>query len=271
MKNIVSIFALSLIIVSCSKSTTENTTVADSDSLKNDTIKNQLVVDSVALVDSMEISPLLTAKFDQNVLQLQGLKKIALDSIYKGELYDKGVPPYNYTKESITEILQNRKKTYFDNTAKDNKEFQPQVKQTWDRISKMKVYSNQNDYLTIQYTGYSYTGGAHGSSYELYRVIDLKTQKKIQLSDIVDVDKVDWNAVLLKNLGKDYQGNLFEQDELSYNTNFYFDSEGITFVYNQYEIAAYVYGIIPIKVPYGDINAQLKNDFKTQMGITATN
>ena len=60
---------------------------------------------------------------------------------------------------------------------------------------------------------------------------------------------------------------IFEPGKLSYNQNFYFDSQGITFVYGQYEIAPYAAGIIPIHIPYSKIMEALKPDFKNRMDI----
>lgn len=266
MKKVIFTSLLSALVLSaCTKTTTEKN-VSSNDTLTLDAEKPAFAYDSLRVGDSLDVTPLVSAKYNQKVLVFEGLERNVLDSLYKEELYDSIAPSISYSKDEVQALLEERKSKYYTDTKANVAEFQPGSKQTWDQVSEMNVVSNENDYLTVKYTGYGYTGGAHGYAYEKYKVADLKNQIILKLSDIVDVTKVNWNEVLLQHMDERKDG-LFEPQNLTYNSNFYFDSKGITFTYNQYEIAAYVYGIIPVTVPFEAIKSALKPDFKQRMGI----
>ena len=142
----------------------------------------------------------------------------------------------------------------------------PSFRQTWNQNSEMDVFSNRNGFLTIQYLGDGFMGGAHGYAYEIYKVVDVRNQMKIQLEDILNVNNVDWNPLLLRYLGH-RSTELFDKNKLSYTQNFYFDKEKLTFVYGQYEIAAFAFGIIKIEVPLKEIQGALRPEFITRMGL----
>lgn len=266
MKSIfISALAFGFALVSCTKTTTTQTD-KENDTLAAMDQKDSFSYDSLVVGDSLNVSDLVSAKFRQKVLVFTGLDKPVLDSLYKSELYDSIAPNVAYTRPEVQSLLEERKNHYYTQTKADVLDFKPSTHQVWDRVSEMDVVSNENGYLTVHYNGYGYTGGAHGYAYDFYSVVDLENQKKLELKDIVDIDKVDWNKVLLKAADERKEG-YFEPAKLTYNKNFFFDDKGLSFTYNQYEIAAYVYGIITITVPYSDISTALTPEFKQRMGI----
>lgn len=257
-------------LLSCQKQINESkTSSADSvtvNSTKSETAVNQLRIDSVRVADSVKISNFVTADFQNKSLVFTGLNKIVLDSLYNSGLAPEATKFNDFSKKGIETSLKNEMQDYFDDVKKQQAEYSPSFKQTWSVHSDMSVFSNENQYLTVKYSGDGYSGGAHGYAYEQYKVVDVKNQKKLMLNDILDASKVDWNKILLKNIG-DGSDALFEKDKLTYNHNFFFDKDKITFSYGQYEIAAYVYGIIEIAVPFSEISGALKPEFKQRMGI----
>src|SRR5699024_734101 len=116
----------------------------------------------------------LTAIFRSSVLVFPNLtNKILLDSIYS---------PLNlklkeYSKEKISAEIDAQKKEYYDGVKKSLEDWAPDFPQTWEQNSYMKMFSQLNDYMTVQYKADGYTGGAHGYYNELYRVYDVKTNK----------------------------------------------------------------------------------------------
>ena len=132
----------------------------------------------------------------------------------------------------------------------------------------MKVFSNQNDILTISYENDGFSGGAHGYYNILFKNFDLKTNAVIQLSDIFkDINKVDWNKILMKNFKNPDQKEMLLVDKIPVNNNFYFDSQNITFVYNQYEITAYAAGVVGISIPFSELKPYLKPEFISRNNI----
>jgi hypothetical protein len=126
-----------------------------------------------------------------------------------------------------------------------------------------EIKFNKNNLLNYAISYENYTGGAHGShTYKNYN-IDLATGELLTESEIfVDdfqnemaqilVDKlVEQNGVKspeeLESIG------FFSIDEIYPNDNFSIDETGITYFFNEYEIAAYVIGTIHIHLSYDDI------------------
>lgn len=113
----------------------------------------------------------------------------------------------------------------------------------------------------------SYTGGAHGSYMESYLNVDRATGHVISLSDICApgqepqlIDAIvkqfltDYKCDSLKQLQEEHMIFLL-CDEPVVASQFYFSETGVTFVYNEYEIAPYSEGVITTTVPYATMKA----------------
>ena len=116
----------------------------------------------------------------------------------------------------------------------------------------------------------NYTGGAHGAHAYNHFVIDLKNGKKLKEEDIfIDSYQEQLAAILVAQIAK--QNNVtdpkelenmgfFSVDEIYPNNNFLIDETGITYTFNEYEIAAYVVGPIHVHIPFEDVQLLLKQD-----------
>lgn len=108
----------------------------------------------------------------------------------------------------------------------------------------------------------SYTGGAHGSHFIGYRMINTSTNKIVQLSDLYanrkELDKraekvfrstyeIDADANLQE------EGYWFEDGKFTLNENFYFDQNDIVFYFNPYEIGPYAMGTFTIHIPLSSL------------------
>src|SRR5690606_22978406 len=138
--------------------------------------------------------------------------------------------------------------------------------------SAMKLFSKSDDFLTVQYTSDGYTGGAHGYYNELYKVFDSKTNKTLQLADVIkDQDATIWGRILmahfLKNDLERNQAQMLLVKQIPLNTNFYFDAENLYFLYNQYEIAAYAAGPVLIQIPFTEIKPLLDSAFRQRLNL----
>ncbi len=137
-------------------------------------------------------------------------------------------------------------------------------------ISDNEIKYNQNNILSYSVSFSNYTGGAHGAHSTRYHAIDLKTGKHITEEDIFMEDYqeqlarilVDKIAALnevqdveeLENIG------FFSVDEIFPNDNFLIDETGITYAFNEYEIAAYVVGLTEVHIPYKEIEYLIRKD-----------
>lgn len=150
-------------------------------------------------------------------------------------------------------------------------------------------YSENIDYLddnvlSVTATTYVYTGGAHGNSAIEKRVFDLNHHRQLTLDDIFSQNDIPGIMKLAKKqFLKDL--NLSDQkswEELGYwfkkedsikveskwltddgfylTQNFNVDNEGITFLYQPYEVTCYACGVPEFKLLWKDLGAFLAKD-----------
>jgi hypothetical protein len=114
-----------------------------------------------------------------------------------------------------------------------------------------------------------YKGGAHNAHQYTNRVVDLRTGRRITENEIFVDDYQDALAKIiidgialannvevpeLENIG------FFDINEIYPNRNFHIDETGITYTFNEYEIAAYVVGPVSVKIPYEKIGHLLRRE-----------
>ncbi|MDR1937568.1 MAG: DUF3298 and DUF4163 domain-containing protein [Tannerellaceae bacterium] len=133
-----------------------------------------------------------------------------------------------------------------------------------------EITYNKNDLLCYAVSYENYTGGAHGSHSYMSYVIDLKTGLSLKEKDFFvegyqePLSKILVKKIAEKNRAKDVSElenmGFFSIDEIYPNDNFSIDDNGITYYFNEYEIAAYVVGITQVFLPYDEIRHLLSND-----------
>lgn len=137
-------------------------------------------------------------------------------------------------------------------------------------MSSNDIAYNKNDILSYMVNFENYTGGAHGAHAYNNHVINLKTGDIIKEEDIfIENYEDDLAQILIDRIAK--QNNVdnpkelenvgfFSVDEIFPNGNFLVDDYGITYTFNEYEIAAYVVGATNVHLPYEEIQYLLKKD-----------
>lgn len=126
-----------------------------------------------------------------------------------------------------------------------------------------KVKYLKNDLLTYEMNFNEYTGGAHNMYATTYESFDLKRMRSIKLSDLFKPNfQNQLTAIIVKQLLKDKKvrsvGELTDKGygstgNITPTENFYFDSDGMNFVYNIYEIAPYSVGIVTVHIDFDDL------------------
>ena len=140
---------------------------------------------------------------------------------------------------------------------------------TYNETSNNYIVYNRNDIVSFVAYKDCYYGGAHGSHQYTNRVVDLKTGQQITESDIFVEDYPDDLAIILVNriaLANQVEVTelenigFFDVNEIYPNRNFYVDETGITYTFNEYEIAAYVVGPVSVTIPYDKIRHLLRKE-----------
>ena len=137
-------------------------------------------------------------------------------------------------------------------------------------MSSDDIAFNQDDIISYTVSFENYTGGAHGAHSYNNHVVNLKTGKPITEEEIfVDNYQDNLARILVDQIAK--QNNVsdakelenigfFSVDEIFPNGNFLVDETGITYSFNEYEIAAYVVGVTNDHLPYKEIRYLLRDD-----------
>ncbi|RBQ08790.1 DUF3298 and DUF4163 domain-containing protein [Pedobacter miscanthi] len=140
--------------------------------------------------------------------------------------------------------------------------------------TQQSISYNDNGYVVIDFLADAYTGGAHGNYSSVMYCLDVKNKKQMVLSDIIKVDSNTLQGILERNLRKEYNikakdaiSTVLFDDFIKPNNNFYFNNNGIAFMYNPYEVASYAQGQIVVFIPYADLKTYLVPAFAQRMGI----
>lgn len=135
----------------------------------------------------------------------------------------------------------------------------------WSSSTSYRFQGQFGQFVQVAKTSSEYMGGAHGMAYFSSYVFDLKNKKRVQLKDIVVTGQQDklkeklWQAY--EYWCKDHDMQPFiKKEEFKTSDNFSFNQMGgLTFEYQLYELAPYVYG--PISLDLNETDGLIKTDF----------
>jgi hypothetical protein len=131
------------------------------------------------------------------------------------------------------------------------------------------VLLNRSGLLTVDLSYYAFTGGAHGNSYTQYFVFDAVGGTRLGLDDVfvqgfeerlnklIDSRYREMKGLTAADRLDGEKGMLFD-NVVEFNGNFALTGQGVSFFYNNYEIAPYAVGSTTIELPYGDLENILK-------------
>lgn len=133
-----------------------------------------------------------------------------------------------------------------------------------------QINFNEKDILVFSSTHWEYTGGAHGYGAQQSYIIDLSSGNLVKEDNIYEKDKKDEiTRLIINQLMEDYEvttiqglgeAGFFSPEEIAPNSNLLADNQGITYRYNQYEIAPYSMGVIEVLIPYEKIGKYIRKD-----------
>ncbi|MFN2744828.1 MULTISPECIES: DUF3298 and DUF4163 domain-containing protein [Bacillus] len=177
---------------------------------------------------------------------------------------------YKNVKELVYPQVQNISSKSLQN--KINNDFKRYIEQSYKDYLKNKQDGEQHGYQTAYQTAFSvkylndkklsiltenyvYSGGAHGNTAVRSFNYDLKAKKRVYLTDILNTKKkVDKAKDHILSYIRKHQDVFFPDVKkkdivLDKQTAFYFTKDGITIVFQQYDVAPYVAGNPVVHVP----------------------
>ncbi|MDR1678339.1 MAG: RsiV family protein [Prevotellaceae bacterium] len=137
-------------------------------------------------------------------------------------------------------------------------------------IMNTDILLNEKSILSYQLSRYTDSGGAHGLENTQFLVFDLETGNKLTQRDLFEEGYEPRLAELLKQqimVDKGFESEeqmlfngYFSLENIKANENFSLENEGITYIFNPYEIASYATGATVVSIPYEKIKPLLKKD-----------
>ncbi len=127
-------------------------------------------------------------------------------------------------------------------------------------------------YLTVNYDGYEYWGGAHGYPYRQHYLFDLNTGEELTIYDLYTSTEENFKDVVAKYSVQNWKENPeiyfnSEEEEETVYQDFYdnasldmamrFEKQGIVIEYSPYEYGPYAVGFIEIPIPYDVLGIEL--------------
>lgn len=132
------------------------------------------------------------------------------------------------------------------------------------------VYDDEDLVSILQYT-WEFTGGAHGTYSYSGVIYDLKQERLVTPELLLRPESTDAiNALIQQKLLHAYDAQTMEElesigfynhDEAHITPNMYLSPEGLTFVYNIYELGAYVLGNTMITLSFDELAPHLSEEY----------
>ena len=195
----------------------------------------------------------------------QTIKKFITEYVYFGDGATKQNSELNvqFFEDAINAYAQN----YNDELSlyEANDEFFPGG--VWTTETNVRISEDKAEYVEISFGNWDYSGGAHGNAWSEEILIDVKTGRRLALSDffedigdltMIAEDFFRADQEIPDDVSIEEAGFWFEDGVFQLNQNFSFSDETLDFVYNQYEIAPYVAGVIYFSIPIERIKFLLK-------------
>ena len=155
--------------------------------------------------------------------------------------------------------------TYFDSLSRLESDMLEEG-QLWELESTIDIIEFKN-FVELDLSIWSYTGGAHGNGFTSYSLIDRVNGKELTLSDFInDIPTFTELAEkyfraqneILENANLTDAGFWFTDGIFVCNENFYFADGNMIFLFNNYEIAPYSAGQISVSIPLNELKPFLQ-------------
>lgn len=140
----------------------------------------------------------------------------------------------------------------------------PEMPGAWLLKFAATVSYHDEDLFCLKILQSVFTGGAHPASHLTYLVFSIKTGELYSLTNLIHKNSLAKLAKVAENHFRQIRnmkpeetykqaGYWFENDQFSLNRSFLISKDGMSFCFNQSEIAPYSKGIIEFIVPWSDL------------------
>ncbi len=226
---------------------------------------SQIVVDTIAHLENDSTKPSCSLKMTlkypveaESSTQLDSLQRIFIETSLG----------LQYINKSFKDAANAYAKSYVEDYLKLSKEFDSDdymnsFSFNYEESVLSKIYFNEDGFLNYSLDVFSYTGGAHGMGGTFCYVIYLKNTNLITLEEIFPYSSLSSIGEMivaqlikdreLKTTGQLTEDGFFSVEEIMPTDNFYFNKEGMTWIYNPYQIAVFSLGEIRVSLKWENL------------------
>lgn len=150
----------------------------------------------------------------------------------------------------------------------DFKKSDPRSAMYFELNSQAKVIIQDSGLTSLEISGYTFQGGAHGSSVTVFINWNTKANKDFTLNDLFTegyhhkldsiAEKIFRKDEKLSDTASLANNYFFKDNKFALNDNFLITPIGLKFLYNQYEIKPYAAGTTTLVIPYSQIKSLLR-------------
>lgn len=187
--------------------------------------------------------------------QIEGLKNLEVQKQINGILKNHVEDFKLVTKDFENEVKELRKEGFEHN---------------YGAVVNYEVMYNKNGLLSVVFTDYTYTGGAHGMYGDISYTFDLTTGETYHLEDLFNVG-FDYKNIINEIVKEQFNSMdyiLEEFKSISENQPYYLSNNGIVVYFTLYEYTPYAAGIPRFTIPYEQIASSIQlNNLKQDTTI----
>ena len=196
----------------------------------------------------------------------QAKNEMILDSL-NGIVKRLTLQPVFETKTGSLEELSD----YLINDYKKVKKEFPDSPIQYELERKVNILLNQSGILSLEYIEYSFLGGAHPNGVRTFLNLNTETGKEISLDELLvkgyekKLNSIgEKNFRVVRNLKGDDEleknGFWFKDNKFALNKNFLITRSGLTFYFNDYEIAPHVMSPTEVIIKFDDLKDLIDRD-----------
>lgn len=162
----------------------------------------------------------------------------------------------------------------FDQQLKSNKEIGSPSWLPFTTDLSYAIQWNKNDLLSFTMISSQWFGGAHPSYEQLSYTYDLRTGKRLSVTDLLNLSEKEIKTYIAMAFNKEAAKHpeIYFEDEIKalldtkFNYRFYLGNDGFVFYFNPYEIAPYAAGVVHVTLSYEDSKNYIK-EYERFLGV----
>ena len=200
--------------------------------------------------------------------RLSDLQKLFIEKIFPPQFVDLSPQDAvnNFSVQYIRDFQSIKFKDFFDDDyiLEDENNF------IYELNLENEILYNRNNFISFIVKNTNYEGGAHGSNCIYGYVIDLDSGKFLTEEDFAGTNyKKNLSSIIIQKIAATKGlGDVSQLESIGYNAiediapneNFIIDDKGITYYFNEYEIAAYFVGITEVFISYEELKSYITNE-----------